>query len=68
MAERPRVARLLLAWPATAGDPAVDALRGLLPHADELPGCPEPPRPDFPAHLDRFLTTVTAFAAADRSH
>lgn len=115
------VSRLLLAWPATAGDPATDArdrtrlagqgappqvieallagqmLRGLtdaelaslavpvgvlpaapadpfhqrhtpdallrlLPQAEELPGCPEPPRPEFPPHRESFLDTVTAFA------
>jgi predicted alpha/beta hydrolase family esterase len=117
-----RIARLLLAWPATAGDPAIDArtrhrlteqgaspqiidallsgetLRGVtddelsnlsvpvgvlpsapdnpvhqrrtvdallrvLPRARELPGCPEPPHPEFPAHARSFLDTVTAFAA-----
>jgi pimeloyl-ACP methyl ester carboxylesterase len=117
-----QIERLLLAWPATANDPAVDArtrshlvglntppktidalltghtlrgvtdeelasltmptgllpavpdnpfhqrhtlhaLRGLLPQADELPGCPEPPRPDFPPHLASFLDTVTRFTA-----
>jgi pimeloyl-ACP methyl ester carboxylesterase len=41
----------------------VDALCSLLPHAEELPGCPEPPHPDFPAHLDRLVTTVTEFVA-----
>lgn len=40
----------------------VDSLRRLLPHSDELPGCPEPPRPDFAPHLDRFLASVTEFA------
>jgi pimeloyl-ACP methyl ester carboxylesterase len=113
-----RIARLLLAWPATAGDPAVDsrtrigltglgasdqiirtlldgqtlrgvadaelatlkmpisvlpsvpenpfhqrhtadALRRLLPDSDEVPGCPEPPRPDFGPHLTQFLASVT---------
>ena len=113
-----RIERLLLAWPATAGDPAVnartrsnltelgapdqnirdlldgqtlrgvtdaelatlelptgilpsvpenpfhqrvtvDALRQLLPDSEELPGCPEPPRPDFGPHLARFLASVT---------
>ncbi|MFI1104584.1 alpha/beta fold hydrolase [Streptomyces melanogenes] len=113
-----RIERLLLAWPATAGDPAVDsrthigltglgasdqiiralldghtlrgvadaelvtlkmpisvlpsapenpfhqrqtvdALRRLLPDSDELPGCPEPPRPDFGPHLDQLLGSVT---------
>ena len=116
------VARLLLAWPATAGDPAVDTrdrtrlagrgapskaisallagetLRGLtdaelasltipvgvlpsvpanpfhqrrtadallrlLPRAEELPGCPEPPSREFPPCRPAFLATVTAFAA-----
>lgn len=116
-----RIARLLLAWPATAGDSTVDArtraglaalgasdrniralldgqtlrgvaddelatltmpvsvlpsvpenrfhqrrtvdsLRRLLPGSGELPGCPEPPRPDFPAHLDRLLASITEFA------
>ncbi|MCP2163863.1 alpha/beta fold hydrolase [Goodfellowiella coeruleoviolacea] len=42
----------------------VDALRRLLPHSVELPGCPEPPRRDFQLHLDRFLAAVTAFADA----
>lgn len=116
-----RIARLLLAWPATAGDITVDSrtrasmaalgasdqnirtlldgqvLRGvtndelatlaipvgvlpsapenpfhqrhtvdtlqrLLPDSQELPGCPEPPRPDFPSHLDKFLASITKFA------
>lgn len=115
-----RIERLLLAWPATAGDPAVDirtrkdltflgapsraitpllsgetlrgvtdeelaslalpvallpsvpdnsthqrhtidALRKLLPHAAELPGCPEPPQPTFPPYLNQVLETVTAW-------
>jgi pimeloyl-ACP methyl ester carboxylesterase len=118
-----RVARLLLAWPATVGDRAVDGatrryltrngatpevaaalvagetLRGvtdgelaalrapagilpsvpenrthqrhtadallrLVPGARELPGCPEPPTPDFPGHLAGFLRNVGAFATA----
>jgi hypothetical protein len=117
------VTRLLLAWPATAGDPAIDTnerarlirlgatpeviealltgqtLRGLtdtelasltlpvgilrsvpanpfhqwqtadallrlLPQVTELPGCPEPPRPEFPPYLEPFLDTVASFAAA----
>jgi hypothetical protein len=41
----------------------VDALLRLLPQAEELPGCPEPPRPEFPPHLSTFLRAVTAFAA-----
>ncbi|MGW7260207.1 hypothetical protein [Streptomyces sp. NPDC054834] len=32
----------------------VDTLRQLLPHSEELEGCPEPPLPAFAAHLDRF--------------
>jgi pimeloyl-ACP methyl ester carboxylesterase len=122
LAHPDRVERLLLAWPATANDPVVDAqlrssligrgawldtieellggqtLRGvsdaelammqlpvgvlpsvpenlfhqrqtvdalcrLVPHAEELPGCPEPPHPDFPAHLDRLVRTVAEFVA-----
>ncbi len=118
-----QVARLVLAWPATAGDPAgdasvrrrlarqdataepidallggrtlrgltdpelatlampaavlpsvpanpahqrrtVDALLQLLPRAQELPGCPEPPSPAFPLHRERFLDTIAGFTAA----
>src|SRR3981189_3250437 len=40
----------------------VDALRRLRPRADELPGCPEPPHPDFPPHTESFVSTVTGFA------
>jgi pimeloyl-ACP methyl ester carboxylesterase len=40
-----------------------DALLRLLPWAEELPGCPEPPSPGFPPHLESFLDTVAAFAA-----
>ncbi|MYT68100.1 MULTISPECIES: alpha/beta hydrolase [unclassified Streptomyces] len=117
-----RIERMLLAWPATGGDPLVDArtraglaargaseqsiralldgqtirgvadselsaltmpvgllpavpensshqrrtidtLRRLLPHSEELEGCPEPPLPGFAAHLDRFLTSVVTFAS-----
>jgi pimeloyl-ACP methyl ester carboxylesterase len=39
----------------------VDALRRLLPHAEELPGCPEPPRPDFPSFRDGFVAAVERF-------
>jgi pimeloyl-ACP methyl ester carboxylesterase len=122
LARPDQVPRLLLAWPATAGDPAVDGptrrglagvgapqptidallagggtLRGvgddelarigmpvgvlpsipdspfhqrrtvdgllaLLPDAEELSGCPEPPRGDFGRHLELFLEEVAAFA------
>jgi pimeloyl-ACP methyl ester carboxylesterase len=41
----------------------VDALLRLLPRAEELPGCPEPPRPGFPPHLESFLGTIAAFTA-----
>ncbi len=120
-----RIERLLLAWPATAGDPHVDArtrqgltelgaaphvvdalltggiLRGvtddelagiatpvgvlpavpenpfhqrrtvdallrLIPGAVELPGCPEPPRPEFPPVASSFIGTVVAFALERR--
>jgi pimeloyl-ACP methyl ester carboxylesterase len=37
----------------------VDALRRLLPDSEQLPGCPEPPHPDFGPHLTQFLTSVT---------
>jgi pimeloyl-ACP methyl ester carboxylesterase len=52
--------------PSTPANPShqrqtVDALRRLLPDCTELPGCPEPPRPDFAPHLDQFLTSVTGF-------
>jgi len=116
-----RVERLLLAWPATAGDPQLDArtrlglaelgaqphvidtllagqtLRGTtddelatittpisvlpsvpenlyhqrrtidallhtMPQAVELPGCPEPPHPEFPPHAESFVHTAVRFA------
>lgn len=40
----------------------VDALLRLMPSAVELPGCPEPPRPDFGPRLERFVATVGRFA------
>lgn len=54
--------------PSVPGNPfhqrhTVDALLRLLPQAEELPGCPEPPRPEFPAHLESFLSTVVTFTA-----
>ena len=53
--------------PAVPPDPlhprsAVDALLRLLPSAVELPGCPEAPRPEFPAYLEAFLDAVAGFA------
>ena len=41
---------------------AVDALLRLLPSAVELPGCPEPPRPDFASHLESFVAALADFA------
>lgn len=39
----------------------VDALLRLVPGSVELAGGPEPPRPDFAAHLPGFLATVDRF-------
>jgi pimeloyl-ACP methyl ester carboxylesterase len=39
----------------------VDELLRLLPHATELPGCPEPPRPEFPSHLASFVDAAAEF-------
>ncbi|GAA4894414.1 hypothetical protein LX16_1674 [Stackebrandtia albiflava] len=36
----------------------VTALSGLLPSAHVLPEFPEPPRPEFTGHTDRFASTV----------
>jgi pimeloyl-ACP methyl ester carboxylesterase len=41
---------------------AVDALLHLLPSAVELPGCPEPPRPEFASHLASFIAALADFA------
>jgi pimeloyl-ACP methyl ester carboxylesterase len=40
----------------------VDALLRLMPSAVELPGSPEPPRPDFGPYRDRLVATLVAFA------
>ena len=40
----------------------VDALAALIPGATVLPGCTEPPRPDFGADLERFADAVAGFA------
>jgi pimeloyl-ACP methyl ester carboxylesterase len=40
----------------------VEALLGLLPGAVELPGSPEPPRPEFPPYLEAFADAVAGFA------
>jgi pimeloyl-ACP methyl ester carboxylesterase len=40
----------------------VDALLRVIPHAAELPGCPEPPSPDFPPHAASFVDAVATFA------
>ncbi|GAA3882729.1 hypothetical protein GCM10022243_54150 [Saccharothrix violaceirubra] len=115
-----RVARMVLAWPATAADPVVDestrrrltrlgataavvdellsggvirgvsdtalesltmpvglvpsepenpfhqrltidAVKALVPHAEELPGSAEPPRPEFATQVEPFVDAVTGF-------
>ncbi|NJP98912.1 alpha/beta hydrolase, partial [Nonomuraea sp. FMUSA5-5] len=40
----------------------VDALLRAMPHALELPGCPEPPHPGFPPHAEFFIRTAAKFA------
>jgi pimeloyl-ACP methyl ester carboxylesterase len=40
----------------------VERLMTLMPGAVELPGCPESPRPEFPAHRAGFVATVAGFA------
>jgi pimeloyl-ACP methyl ester carboxylesterase len=40
----------------------VDALLALIPGSRELPGCPEPPTPNFPPHRDALVETIAAFA------
>ena len=55
--------------PALPPDPfhpraTVESLLRLLPSAAELPGCPEAPRPEFPAHLESFLDSVAGFAGS----
>ncbi len=44
----------------------VDALLRLMPSAVELPGSPEPPRPDFAPYRDRLVATLGAFAGTRR--
>ncbi|MFI5713979.1 alpha/beta fold hydrolase [Kribbella sp. NPDC051620] len=39
----------------------VDALLSLIPGSRELPGCPEPPTPDFPPHKEELAETLAAF-------
>jgi pimeloyl-ACP methyl ester carboxylesterase len=41
---------------------AVDALLRLLPSAVELPGCPEPPRPEFASQLESLVDALAGFA------
>ncbi|NYE75162.1 hypothetical protein [Microlunatus parietis] len=36
----------------------VDALLRLVPGAVEVPGSPEPPRPDFAGHPDALVATL----------
>lgn len=52
--------------PSTPANPfhqraTVEALRRLLPLAVELPGCPEPPRPEFPPHLEALVAALAGF-------
>lgn len=37
----------------------VDALLRLVPGAEELPGTPESPRPEFPAYLETFVAAIS---------
>jgi pimeloyl-ACP methyl ester carboxylesterase len=39
----------------------VDALLNLIPSSRELPGCPEPPTPDFPPCKDELAGTLAAW-------
>jgi pimeloyl-ACP methyl ester carboxylesterase len=41
----------------------VAALRNLIPGARLLPPFPEPPRPDFPPHRDRLVSTLSDWLA-----
>jgi pimeloyl-ACP methyl ester carboxylesterase len=41
-----------------------DRLLRLIPGAIELPGCPEAPRPEFPAYLGPFVSSLDNFAAS----
>ena len=43
---------------------AVESLLRVLPSAVELPGSPEPPQPDFAAHLESFVAAVADFSRA----
>lgn len=40
-----------------------ETLLRLLAQASELPGSPEPPRPEFPPHLNALVKAVAAFAS-----
>lgn len=41
----------------------VDELLKVIPRAVELAGCPEPPRPEFPPHLQSFARQVDLFTS-----
>jgi hypothetical protein len=62
----PVAVRLALDFPGYPLHPrsAVDSLLRVLPSAVELPGCPEPPQPDFAAHLESFVAAVAGFSRA----
>ncbi|MEV8375148.1 hypothetical protein AB0P21_20595 [Kribbella sp. NPDC056861] len=40
----------------------VDSLLKLIPECRELPGCPEPPHPNFPSHQAKLVESFAAFA------
>jgi hypothetical protein len=42
----------------------VDALMELIPGSRELPGCPEPPTPLFPPHLEELIAAIASFVRA----
>jgi hypothetical protein len=64
MAIRSRESKAFVLIAVSVAVSAADALLRLLPQATELPGYPEPPRPEFRPHLEAFLETVAAFATS----
>ena len=67
-ADLPALARIPVAIvPSVPENPAhqrktVDALLRSIRGSRELAGCPEPPTPGFPPHLDQLVRTVVEFA------
>ncbi|GAB3947553.1 hypothetical protein GCM10029976_077040 [Kribbella albertanoniae] len=43
----------------------VDGLLQLVRGCRELPGCPEPPRPDFPPYLAQVVATIVEFVSGE---